>query len=83
MLILHKQLIAFIIIGVINTLFGYGIYALFVYLGFHYALAAFFATCAGILFNFKTIGKFVFKNSDKKLFLNFVGVYFILYFLIQ
>lgn len=73
------QVLAYIGVGVINTLFGYSLYALFLYLGLHYAVAAFFSTCLGILFNFKTTGVIVFKNKNNQLLFKFIGVYGFLY----
>ncbi|MFA5879962.1 MAG: GtrA family protein [Candidatus Margulisiibacteriota bacterium] len=71
------QFIRFLFIGVINTLFGYSLFCLFIFLQFHYILAALFATILGVLFNFKTFGKFVFKVHDNSLIFKFVGVYVI------
>lgn len=69
-------------VGGINALFGYSVFALFILLGLHYVLAALLATICGILFNFKTTGKLVFKNKDNRLIFRFFGVYLITYFLI-
>lgn len=77
--LLNKQYIRFLIVGGINTIFGYCMFALFIYLNFHYAVAAFLSTTLGILFNFKTTGVIVFKNNDNKLIINFFLVYGILY----
>lgn len=76
---LKQQVIRFIAVGVVNTLFGYGIYALLIYLGLNYMVAVLFATVAGVLFNFKTIGRYVFKSSDSSLLLKFIIVYSIIY----
>lgn len=76
---LKQQVIRFIAVGVINTLFGYGIYALLIYLGLNYMVAVLFATVAGVLFNFKTIGRYVFKSNDSSLLLKFIIVYSIIY----
>ncbi len=53
----------FLIIGGINTLFGYGCYAGLLYLGFHYVWAALFGTILGVLFNFANTSKFVFNEN--------------------
>lgn len=78
-LIKHKQLILFFIVGGINTIFGYSLYALLLFLHFHYALASFLGTVGGVLFNFKTTGTIVFKNRDNKLLFRFVAVYCVTY----
>lgn len=71
----------FILIGIINTAFGYGVFALLLYLGLHYKLAILLSTCLGILFNFNTIGNFVFKQQEKSLLWRFIAIYGILYFI--
>ncbi len=76
---LKTQFTKFLIVGCVNTLFGYSVYALFVLLGIHYAIASFLSTVAGVIFNFKSTGIFVFKNRDNTLLLRFIGVYLIIY----
>lgn len=76
---LKKQIISFILIGIINTVFGYSAYALFIYLGLNYILAVLMATIFGVLFNFKTIGKFVFGSSHNGLISRFIFVYTIVF----
>lgn len=65
----------YLLVGVINTAFGYSVFALFVLLHLHYAVAAFLSTVLGILFNFKTTGVIVFKSRDNRLILRFSCVY--------
>ena len=72
---LKNQLIKFILIGALNTIFGYSLYALFIYIGINYFFAIFFSTILGVLFNFRTIGKFVFENDDYRLITKFVLAY--------
>ena len=71
----------FLVVGGINTLFSFAIYALLILLGLHYVLAALISTVCGILFNFKTTGTLVFKNKDNRLLLRFFGVYTFTYFI--
>ena len=66
-------------VGGINTLFGYGLFALFIFLGFHYAMSAFLATVVGVLFNFKTTGVLVFRNKDNRLLFRIFGVDSVVY----
>ena len=75
---MKKQVISFIFIGVLNTIVGYLLYAFFIFINFHYSLAAFFATVLGILFNFQTFKRFVFKTKDASL-IKFYSVYIITY----
>ena len=67
--------VKFILVGVLNTAFGYLAYALLLFLGLHYTLAVVLSTIAGVLFNFKTTGTIVFKNNNNKLIFKFVAVY--------
>ncbi len=76
---LKKQIINFILVGIVNTIFGYSIYALFLTLGFNYIWAVLFATILGILFNFKTIGKYVFDSHKNNLIFKFFSVYAIVF----
>jgi len=78
---LKKQVIRFIAVGIVNTVFGYSTYALLIFFGLTYFYAVLFATILGVLFNFKTTGKIVFKNHDHSLIFRFVAVYVIIYLL--
>jgi putative flippase GtrA len=80
-IIRNHQFIRFLAVGGLNTLFGYSIFALLIYCGLHYTFAAFLATCAGILFNFKTTGKLVFNNTNNNLLIRFASVYGVTYLL--
>lgn len=73
------QFIRFVLIGIVNTMFGYGCFAFLLYLGLHYALAGFLATVAGIIFNFKSIGTLVFQSNENFQLIRFVVVYGIIY----
>ena len=74
-----RRIILFLVVGGVNTLFGYSLYALLLFLNFHYALASLLGTAGGILFNFKTTGTIVFKNSNNTLLFKFVAVYCLTY----
>lgn len=72
---LATQLVRFLAVGVVNTLFGYSIYALLIHLGLGYTYSLLFATILGVLFNFQTIGRLVFQSRDKRLIGKFFAVY--------
>jgi putative flippase GtrA len=74
-----RRFLKFVFVGIVNTVFGYSIYALLLMLGVRYTLAVLFSTIIGSLFNFKTIGKLVFKNSENKLILKFLLIYAVVY----
>ncbi len=67
--------VKFVLVGILNTAFGYLVFALLLFLGLHYTLAVILSTIAGVLFNFKTTGTLVFKNHNNKLIFKFVAVY--------
>lgn len=73
------RFIKFILVGVANTVFGYGMFVVCLSLGMHYALAAAVATVLGVLFNFKSIGMLVFRSKSYRKLPMFVGVYVVVY----
>jgi putative flippase GtrA len=70
--VVNSRFIRFLFVGVLNTVFGYLIYVLFVFLGLHYSLTVFCSTFLGALLNFKTIEVFVLKVIIISLFLDFL-----------
>lgn len=77
--VLDIRFFRFLIVGTINTGFSYGIYALLLFAGIEYKLANFGSLLAGIVFSFKTQGKFVFRNTNNRLFFRFVFCWIIIY----
>lgn len=73
------RLVNFLVVGLINTAFGYSVFALTLYLGFHYSVAVAVSTVLGTLFNFKATGRLVFNSRDNSKFLRFLLVYALLY----
>jgi putative flippase GtrA len=76
-----KRIIRFGVVGLLNTAFGYGLYVLLVYLGTLPELALLGATIIGVIFNFFTTGRLVFRNSDNGLFARFAAAYASIYVL--
>ena len=76
---LESRFVRFLLVGALNTVFGYSIFAVLILAGVHYAVAALFSTVAGVLFNFRTTGRLVFSSRDNTLLLRFCGVYAISY----
>lgn len=74
-----NQIFRFLVIGGVNSIFGYSVYALFTFSGLHYALVALLSQICGILFNFNTTGRIVFYNTKSGLIFRFTGVYAALY----
>ena len=77
----NKKFILFLCVGLLNTLFGYSIFAFFLWIGFHFTISALISTIAGILFNFTTFGRIVFKNNSYSNLPKFVFIYALNYFL--
>jgi putative flippase GtrA len=71
----------FLVVGGINTLVGYGFFALLIFAGLPPELALWGATTLGVIFNFMTTGRFVFQNRDRSRIFRFVGVYVVIYLL--
>lgn len=77
----ESEFIIFILVGVVNTLFGYSVFAVLLYCKLHYVVACLLTTCVGVIFNFKTTGSMVFKQTENQLIWRFVLVYTVIYFL--
>jgi len=71
----------YLLVGGVNTVFGYSIFALCLFLGFHYSLSVLIATVLGVLFNFQTYGRVVFESHSSRLIGRFVSVYILIYFI--
>lgn len=77
------QFIRFVFVAILNTSFGYIIYALLLCffnllkLDNPYIYASFFGYVIGILFNFKTYSSLVFKTKNNRLIFKFILVYVI------
>ena len=74
------QFFLFLLVGGINAIFGYFIYALLIFLHLNYILAVLFSTILGVVFNFFTTGRLVFKNTNNIFFIKFALLYAALYF---
>jgi putative flippase GtrA len=73
------QFVRFVLVGVLNTIFGFSLYSLFIYLNMHYSMAVLLGTILGVIFNFKTVGKLVFRVNQNRLIFRFFGVYGVTY----
>lgn len=76
---IENKFVRFLFVGVINTIFGYGVFLLFIWFGMHYSVALLFSNILGILFNYKTTGYIVFQNKSNRLLLHFFLVYGVVY----
>lgn len=68
----------FILIGLVNTLFGYAVFTLIYLLSGSYRLAIVLATIVGVAFNFFTTGGLVFSNRDARKIVPFILGYVVI-----
>ncbi|MBR6133648.1 MAG: GtrA family protein [Bacilli bacterium] len=82
-LLLNNTKIRFLIVGCLNTIVGYSIYAILIYLNINYLIANTISTIIGIIHSYIWNRLFTFKsnNNIKKEILKFISVYFISYVL--
>ncbi len=72
-------LVRFLLVGCLNILVGYGLFAIFIFLGMHSAFALLISTVLGVLFNYFSTGRLVFAwRSAGRLWLFVLG-YAVLY----
>ena len=76
---LTPQFLRFLLVGLLNTAFGYGLFALLTWLGLAWPAAIGLATLGGIAFNFQSIGRFVFDGAPWSRMGRFTAVYALLY----
>jgi len=74
-----SRFVRFLLVGGLNTAFGYGVFVACLWLGMHYAIAGAISTVLGILFNFKSTGNLVFRSKGNRNLPRFVAVYAIIY----
>lgn len=77
--LLSRKFVRFLIVGLLNTAFSYVLYAFFLWLGLNYAYANLLALIIGILFSFKTQGRFVFQNQSYRAFVPFLLCWIVIY----
>jgi len=75
------QLLRFLVVGGLNTLFGYSLFAVLTYVGMSYPIAIGLATIGGVMFNFQSVGRLVFDGAPRSRFWRFVAVYGVIYLL--
>lgn len=67
-----RRLLRFSLVGFLNTLVSFGMFAMFIHMGFHYSVATFAAFLVGMLMGFKLHGAYVFDHPGDHRFLRFV-----------
>jgi putative flippase GtrA len=76
-----RLFLQYLLTGILNTVFGYAVFAGGIYIGLPNWLALLSSTILGTLFNFKTFGRLVFDSQDNSRIFIFIGVYGVLYLL--
>ena len=76
-----RQEIRFLFVGGLNTVVGYGLYALLLFLNINYLIANTFSTIIGVLHSYLWNRYFTFKSREKasKELLKFISVYILSY----
>ena len=70
--------IRFVLVGGVNTAFGYSLYAACIYAGTGYAVASAVSMTGGILFSYRTMGGLVFRGARGRLW-KFAGCHLVVY----
>jgi len=74
------QFVRFLVVGAVNTAFGYGVFAITVLAGALPLVALVVTYIIGVIFNYFTTGKFVFKRGGgAAAFVRFVSAYVLIY----
>lgn len=76
---LRHQFVRYVLVGICNTAFGYGVFALLFYVGLDYRLASLLALLLGIVFSFTTQGRIVFRGATRITFVKFVVAWAFMY----
>jgi len=78
----RSRVIRFLAVGALNTLFGYSLYALLLWIGLPLEFALLLCSVIGVLFNFVTYGRLAFghKLTNQSL-PRFIAAYVVFYFL--
>ncbi|CAN7665788.1 GtrA family protein [Variovorax sp. LjRoot130] len=76
---LSSQLFRFLLVGGVNTVVGYVLFAAFVWAGVPYPLAIGLATVLGVAFNFQSTGRLVFGGAPLSQLWRFAAVYAVVY----
>lgn len=73
-----RRLVRYYLTGVLNTAFGYGLFAIFIWAGCNMYLAQLVSHCLGVAFNYITFSRFTFADrsgSKSRFLLSYAGNY--------
>lgn len=74
-----SQLLRFLLVGALNTVVGYALFAVFTWTGLPYPVAIGLATMLGIAFNFQSTGRLIFGGAPPSQLGRFIAVYIVVY----
>lgn len=74
------QFAKFLVVGALNTLFGYGVFAGLVLAGTAPGPALILTYVVGVLFNFVTTRRLVFGSTERASLARFIAAYVVIYF---
>jgi putative flippase GtrA len=74
----RRRMLTFLVVGVLNTVVGYGLFAVLFLTTQSYRVAAVVAYAGGIIFNFFSTGRLVFKSRRVSALLPFVAGYLVI-----
>jgi len=77
--LLEWRLVRFLFVGVLNTIFGYAIYLIGIFLGATPGVALAVATIIGAVFNYFSTGRLVFANFGASKLPLFLAAYLVIY----
>jgi putative flippase GtrA len=76
----NHRILRFLSVGMLNTIFGYAVYAILLFVNVPYLIALFIATVAGVIFNYFSFGRLVFRGlGGRVVFGKFIITYVIVY----
>lgn len=73
------QFARFLAVGVLNTAFGYGVFALLIFAGMRPIPSLVITYAVGVMFNFITTGRFVFDHLYRSALLRFIAAYVVVF----
>jgi putative flippase GtrA len=73
------QFAKFLAVGVLNTAFGYGVFALLIFAGVRPMPSLAITYVVGVTFNFVTTGQFVFDHFHRSALLRFIAAYVVVF----
>lgn len=77
----ERKFVKYLFVGFLNTIFSYAVYAFIVTLTGRPRFSLALSYIIGILFNFQTTGRIVFKNNDDRLIVKFFLCYLTTFFI--